>query len=175
MTHSEPAYRSEYERIFRVPVTFDSNWNALNLDEHAMIRRIGLQPAYAGHILAARADELLRELDASRTIRGEVETALRPLLANRNASIAVVAGQLGISRQTLYRRLKEEGTTFEEVRDKLRLQLARDYLADGKLSVSEVGYRLGFADAPTFSKAFKRWTGSNPATRRGRKGDEPAG
>ena len=169
VTHAEPTYRQEYERIFGVPVIFGSRWNALNLDDGAMAQPIALQPAYAGRILAQRADTLLRELDASRSTRGQVEAVLRPLLRCGKASVASVAGKLGVSRQTLYRRLQAEGTTYEQTLQALRLELAGDYLADGGLSVAEIGYRLGFADGPSFSKAFKRWTGSSPAAQLGRR------
>ena len=162
MTHPEPAYRREYERIFRVPVIFGSRWNALGIDSGAMAQPIALQPAYAGRILAERADALLRDLDSARSTRGQVEAALRTLLQNGRADIASVAARLGVSRQTLYRRLRAEGTSYEQVLRVLRLELARDYLADGARSVAEIGYSLGFADGPSFSKAFKRWTGSSP-------------
>jgi AraC-like DNA-binding protein len=169
VTHAEPTYRQEYERIFGVPVVFRSGWNALNLDAGAMAQPIALQPAYAGRILAQRADTLLRDLDAGRSTRGQVEAVLRPLLRGGRSNVAAVARKLGVSRQTLYRRLQAEGTTFDQVLQALRLELAGDYLADGTLSVTEIGYRLGFADGPSFSKAFKRWTGSSPSARLGRR------
>ena len=161
VTHSEPAYRREYERIFGVRVVFESRWNALRIDSGAMSQPIALQPAYAGRILAERADALLRDLDAGRSTQGKVEAVLRPLLRSGRADIASVASGLGVSRQTLYRRLRAEGTTYEQVLRALRLELAREYLADGARSVAEIGYALGFADGPSFSKAFKRWTGSS--------------
>lgn len=166
VSHAEPPYRSEYDRIFGVPVSFGCGWNALRLDPGAMAQRIALQPALAGAILSDRADALLGDLDAVRSARGAVEAALRPLLPARKAGIAAVAREIGTSRQTLYRRLKAEQTTFEQVLAGLRLRLARDYLADGTLPVAEIAYRLGFADAASFSKAFKRWTGSSPGAAR---------
>jgi AraC-like DNA-binding protein len=167
-THAEPAYRQEYERIFGVPVTFGSRWNALNIDDGAMAQPVALQPALAGRILAQRADSLLRDLDAGRSTRGQVETVLRSLLRNSTASVASVAAKLGVSRQTLFRRLRAEGTSYERLLRALRQELARDYLADGTLSVAEIGCRLGYADGPSFSKAFKRWTGSTPSAALGR-------
>lgn len=168
VTHPDPGYRHEYERIFAVPVAFDSDWNALAIDPGAMSRPIALQPAYAGRILAERAEALLRDLHSSRSVRGEVEAALRPLLAGGEVTVERIATRLGASRQTLYRRLKAEGTTFEQVLQGLRLELAEASLADRTLSIPEIAFRLGFADGPSFSKAFKRWTGTSPAAwRRG--------
>jgi AraC-like DNA-binding protein len=72
-----------------------------------------------------------------------------------------VARELGLSRATLYRKLKQEGVSFEALRDELRRDLALRYLA-GKTSVSKTAYLLGFSDPAAFSRAFKRWTGKSP-------------
>jgi AraC-like DNA-binding protein len=74
----------------------------------------------------------------------------------------MIARQLGVSRQTLFRRLKAEGITFEKVLDELRHTMALKYLRDKKLSVNETAYLVGFSDPAAFSHAFKRWTGSSP-------------
>ncbi len=73
-----------------------------------------------------------------------------------------VAGKMGLSRQTLFRKLKAEGVTFEKVLDELRHKLALDYLRAKKVSVNETAYLVGFSDPAAFSRAFKRWTGSPP-------------
>jgi AraC-like DNA-binding protein len=79
-----------------------------------------------------------------------------------------VACHLGMSRQTLFRRLKVEGVTFELVLDDLRRTLALHYLGGQKVSVNETAYLVGFSEPAAFSRAFKRWTGSNPSeVRRG--------
>jgi AraC-like DNA-binding protein len=67
-----------------------------------------------------------------------------------------------MSRQTLYRRLKSEGVTFELVLDDLRRRMALDYLGARRVSVNETAYLVGFSDPAAFSRAFKRWTGHSP-------------
>ena len=99
----------------------------------------------------------------SRCFRKEVEGAIEPLLAAGGANIDQVAGQLGMSRQTLYRRLKAEGVTFEEILDAKRRELAIRYLGIEHASVKAAAYRLGFSDPAAFSRAFKRWTGVSPS------------
>lgn len=74
-----------------------------------------------------------------------------------------VARQLGISRQTLYRRLKAEGILFAELLDALRHQMALNYLEGKKTSVNETAYLVGFSEPSAFSRAFKRWTGHSPS------------
>jgi AraC-like DNA-binding protein len=84
-----------------------------------------------------------------------------------------IAERMALSRQTLLRRLKDEGATFEKVLDELRHRLALDYLGAKKVSVNEAAYLVGFSDPAAFSRAFKRWTGSNP--RAYRAGNHDAG
>lgn len=98
-----------------------------------------------------------------RCFRKDVERALEPMLAIGEVSVDRVARSLGMSRQTLYRRLKAEGIIFEEVLMAKRRQLAIRYLGSDRLSVKVVAYRLGFSDSAAFSRAFKRWTGSSPS------------
>ena len=174
VTHPRPDYDGEYQRIFGVPITFEADWNALQIDPSVLSQTIALQPHLAGRILADRADTLLKELQETMPCQRAVEAALRPLLAAGTASSRGVAARLGISRQTLYRRLKAEGLTYEQVLDNLRRRIAEDALAAGKLPVSEIAYRVGFADRSSFSKAFKRWTGKAPGTlRQAQRGDPP--
>ena len=89
-----------------------------------------------------------------------------PILHTGEASVDMVAGRLGVSRQTLFRKLKAEGVTFEKVLDELRHQLALHYLSEGKVSVNETAYLVGFSDRTAFSRAFKRWTGFSPRGKR---------
>lgn len=73
-----------------------------------------------------------------------------------------IARNMGMSRETLYRRLQEEGLTFAEVHDDLRNRMPRDYLTARKFSVNETAYLLGFSAASSFVRAFKRRTGKSP-------------
>jgi len=95
-------------------------------------------------------------------VREEVERRLEPLLASGEIRVAAMARRLGMSRQTLYRRLKAEGATFEEILDGLRRRLAVRLVREQRLPVKEAAYRLGFSDPAAFSRAFKRWTGLSP-------------
>lgn len=103
-------------------------------------------------------------------LRRDVECHLEPLLAFSAPRIDRVAGAMGCSRQTLYRRLKAEGLTFEQILEDLRHRRAVKLLRDPALSVKEIGYRLGFSDPAAFSRAFKRWTGKSPAVLRAQSG-----
>ena len=95
--------------------------------------------------------------------RSAVEQRLEPLLESGEIGIDRVARDLGCSRQTLYRRLKAEGVTYEQVLDGLRRRLALRLIREQGLTVKDAAYRLGFSDPAAFSRAFKRWTGTSPS------------
>lgn len=164
VTHAAPPYRGEYERVFGCPVVFESSWNAMRTDPTLHAHKVALQPRYVFGVLSEKAEMLVRDLDASKSTRGQVESQLVLVLHTGEAGIDKIAAQMGISRQTLFRRLKNENTTFEKTLDDLRRRLALHYLAGRKASVNETAYLVGFSDPAAFSRAFKRWTGASPRT-----------
>jgi AraC-like DNA-binding protein len=163
-THAEPSYRAEYNRIFGVPLFFGSHMNALLIDEAILKMKLPRTNPYLSEIVSARAEELLKSLESSKTTRGRVENLLIPILHTGEASMDLIAVKLGLSRQTLFRKLKAEGVTFEKVLDELRHKLALHYLNGKKVSVNQTAYLVGFSEPAAFSRAFKRWTGSSPRT-----------
>jgi AraC-like DNA-binding protein len=162
VTHAAPDYAAEYERFFEVPTRFGRDWNAMRVEEARLTERIAVQPRFAFGILSEHAEHLLQTLQGSKTTRGRVESLLMPILHTGEASMEHVADTLLVSRQTLYRQLRAEGTTFESVLDELRHRLAVHYLAAGRTSVNETAYLVGFSEPAAFSRAFKRWTGTPP-------------
>jgi AraC-like DNA-binding protein len=161
-THEEPNYRAEYDRVFGVPLVFGSDMNALLMDEEFLSIRLPRTNRYVFGVLSAHAEALLKSLENSKSTRGRVESLLMPILHTGEASVDLIAGTLGLSRQTLFRKLKAEGVTFEKVLDELRHKLAHYYLSGKKVSVNETAYLVGFSDPAAFSRAFKRWTGNSP-------------
>lgn len=162
VTHPAPGYADEYERIFQCPVHFESEWNAMQLHPQIANWEVAPTSRYVFGILAKHADRLLTELDAAKHLRGRVEALLLPVLHQGDVSADVIAAQLGFSRQTLFRKLKEEETTFSSVLDDLRQRVAKLYLQGKSASVNETAYLVGFSDPSSFSRAYKRWTGHSP-------------
>ncbi len=162
VTHAEPRYRAEYDRIFRVPVFFESDRNAFLVDDTMLSFRPPPSPTYASAVLSARAEELLEKLESSKSTRAHVERLLLDAMKTGDLSMDIIASKLGVSRQTLFRKLKSENVTFEKVLDELRHKMAIHYLDAEKMSVSQTAHLVGFTDPAAFSRAFKRWTGSSP-------------
>jgi len=161
-THNAPPYAAEYARVFQAPVTFEARRNAMQLDESWLTHPVALTPRYVFGILTARADALLESLGADASVRDRIENILMTRLHNGDVSVSSIAGELGMSRQTLYRRLKSENTTFKDVLDEVRYSLAMDYIEGGRASVNQIAYLTGFSDPSAFSRAFTRWTGKSP-------------
>jgi AraC-like DNA-binding protein len=151
----------------------------------AMMRRFGLQPGrQSGAAALPRSDGfgalmgLLGEVSkafarprptpAPTAFRRDVERQIEIFLPRGATRIESVAKALGLSRQTLYRRLKSEGTTFEALVERVRRRLALRFIRDEGMAVKEAAWRLGFAEPSAFSRAFKRWTGKSPAEMRRR-------
>jgi AraC-like DNA-binding protein len=164
VTHQAPAYRAEYDRVLRLPVMFESDKNALLADDALLTWRNPNASRYVFGILSAHADELLKRLERSKSTKGRVESLLMPILHTGDATMITIANKLGISRQTLFRKLKMEGVTFEKVLDELRHTMALHYLRGRQISVNETAYLVGFSEPAAFSRAFKRWTGYSPRT-----------
>jgi AraC-like DNA-binding protein len=169
LSHPDPGYRDEYERVLRAPVTFQAGENSMRLEQLFLHHPIAVQPRYVFGILSEHAEGLLKQLQDRQTARGRVEALLMPRLHTGDIGIERIAAAMGVSRQTLYRRLRQEGVTFGRLLDALRHRLALDYLGAGKVSINEVAYLVGFSDPAAFSRAFKRWTGSSPSAMRRRK------
>lgn len=97
-----------------------------------------------------------------RSFAREVEKAISELLSTKEATVESVAERMGLSRQTLHRKLQAEDTNFTELLNVKRQKLAIRYLCRDKTPIKEVAWRLGFSSPEAFSRAFKSWTGSSP-------------
>lgn len=166
VTHEAPAHADAYEALFRFPVRFGAPRNALLAHKSWLSLTTGPKNRYAFGVLMRHADTLLAELQSSETTAGQVERILLPILHKGDISMQQVASDMGISRPTLYRKLKEEGLTFGQLLDGLRHRTAVQYLEGGKASVNEVAYLVGFSEPSSFTRAFKRWTGLAPSAYR---------
>lgn len=164
VTYPPPPHVDQYPELFRVPVQFNAKRNALQIDLVWDSPDTEFEPgnAYAFGVFTRHADEMLAKLQADTSIRAQIEAQILPKLHEGTISMDKIAKDLAMSRQTLYRRLKEENVTFAEIHDGLRQRMATEYLEGQKVTVNETAYLLGFSEASSFVRAFKRWTGLSP-------------
>ncbi len=107
------------------------------------------------------ADRYLESLDANK-IAHKVRAQLVQMLPGGVVDQERIAASLYRSASTLHRQLTAEGTTYRDVLERTRRELAEAYLRDGRHSLAETAFLLGFSDQGNFARAFKRWTGSSP-------------
>lgn len=163
-----PVNRAAFERLFRAPIQYSADENALYLDPHVLDLPLeGANPELARHNdeIVQRYLARLRQDDVVTRVR----TVLTELLPTGEPSAAAVAARLHLSPRSLQRRLAETGTTYNAVLLDTRHQLAQSYLRDLNLSIGEIAFMLGFGDMSSFTRAFRRWAGCSPSEFRARK------
>ena len=118
---------------------------------------------YLNDLLLRYAEQALADRPQVRaSLRSAVERVLPQLLPHAKASASNVAQKLAISTRTLSRKLRDEDVAFAEILEGTRAALARRYLAERDLPVSEIAWLLGYGEVSSFTHAFKRWTGMTP-------------
>ena len=163
----------DYRKSFRAPVVFGAARDAVRF------RRADCDaPVVAGaRELAIEVDRIaeryVHSLDSSPIVT-QLRSILVELLPSGAASQKAVAQRTNTSVSTLQRLLRAEGTSYREVLDETRRELALHYVEDRRYALSEIAFLLGFADQASMTRAFKRWTGTSPKRYAERKGSSGA-
>lgn len=104
----------------------------------------------------------LADLERGASMGERVKASLLEQLPAGESSVQAVARRLATSVRTLQRRLREEGTSFQQALAETRRALAEHYLHSSELSAPEISYLLGYEDPNSFYRAFQQWTGLSP-------------
>lgn len=176
--HGDHNLLERYTAVFDAPLRFGAPANRFWLSDSALGRAL---PA-ANPVLAAEVDRITEAYLATLaddSTAAAVRKRVLHLLPQGEADLKTVAAQLEMSPRSLQRTLRGEGHHFRDLVDDTRRSLATQFVAEGSHTLTEIAFRLGFADQSAFSKAFKRWTGANPsvytAAHRGRRTGDPVG
>ena len=159
--HQSTAPVEAFREVLGCPVEFNAPNIAIVFNAETASR-----PVFSGNPeLAAEADRL-----AARYLEGVVPDSasarVRSLLMKAMPSGEFdqdgIARALNQSTSTLQRRLRDEGTSYQQLLDATRRDLALEYLRDGRHSLADIAFLLGFTDQSNFTRAFRRWTGKTP-------------
>lgn len=165
LQRTPPLAMDTFARTFRCPVSFGAAQNLIVWPRGLTEARLeGANPELARHS-EALLTTYLAGIHKDNTV-AQVRACLADLLPRGEPSQAQVAQQLNCSVRTLQRRLSDQQTSFTDLLDRTRHELALSHLADPACSISEVAYLLGFADTSNFTRAFRRWTGQSPTEHR---------
>jgi AraC-like DNA-binding protein len=169
LPYRTPDETAGYQQFFRAPVEFGALATAFLLEtRHLELPIADCDDTLAGY-LDRLAEQLLAPHDGRDTVREQIRRRLWSDLPDGVPSLESVARRLGMSTRTLQRRLREERTTFHRVVVEFRHDAAPSLLREGRLSVSEVAFLLGYEDPSSFQRAFRRAFGVSPRVYRGRR------
>ena len=167
--HEAPVDDRAYRAVFRCPVKFEADANTILFAATDLDRPVPSANEELAMVLDEMTAHYLALRFSSRFAR-KVREALFEQLTQGEPTKDETARILNMTPRTLLRRLQDENTTFQEILDRLREELAYEYLAHNDLSIDRVAERLGFASSSSFSRAFVRWTGFRPSDWRERRG-----
>jgi len=159
-----PRDSREHEELFGTTVSFGGPFDALEMDPAILACPLRTSDPALAAILEQHAMQLHARLAPRDPFLDDVRAAIAKRLVTRNQSLELTAEDLGVPRRTLQRRLEERKTSYRNVVDSVRRELATEWLRDGKVSHAEVAYALGFSDPTAFYRAFRRWTGDKPGS-----------
>jgi AraC-like DNA-binding protein len=163
--HARPRDAREHEAFFGCEVSFGSGWDGLELDRETLAIQLPGADADLSHFLAEHLRAIAGDPPAA-TLEGRLRQAICKRLGTQTLAMPALAQELGMSSRTLRRRLLEHRTSYHHILDRVRREIADELLADAEHKLSEVAFLLGFSDASAFHRAYVRWTGRTPASRR---------
>ena len=150
-----------YTKWFGAPVRFGAPYTQLTFPRSARTLPLVTADASLLAILTKLASAESAKASVDPPLTAQVRRLLGTALQSNEARIERVAQKLGLTARSLQRRLKDEGTSFQGMREEVRRELAQRYL-DDDLAITEISFLLGFSEPSAFFRAFKRWTGLTP-------------
>jgi AraC-like DNA-binding protein len=152
-----------FERFFGCSVRFGQRKTSIVLKRNLLDlpsksadeRLLRILKGYCEEILAKRGDKA--------DLKDEVEYLVASHLQAGTPTSQLVARELGMSERTMARRLVGLGTSFGQILDGIRHQLALRYLGEPNARTSQIAYLLGYSEPSAFNHAFRRWTGVSPS------------
>lgn len=152
---------ADMERFFGCALRFSEPGCEVVLAPQDLDLPLASADAQLLRILRTYGDQLLLNGQGG-SLRDKVEEAISARLSVGSATLTNTAADLGLSPRTLSRRLAQAGTSYFAILEDMRQALARRYLCQSALPLSEIAYLLGYASLSSFIEAFRRWTGQTP-------------
>ena len=161
-----PSGVTDAEQLFLAPVQLDMSYSGFDFDAKWLELPIVQSSSSLQEFLRASPAVLITKYRDQNHLADRVRRLLRRRLAGPLPDLAEAARLLAMSEPTLRRHLRQEGSSFQQIKDELRRDAAIALLANPALSLLDIGLRLGFSEASTFHRAFKAWTGVAPGVYR---------
>lgn len=165
LTQSEPAYAQRYRDIFACPVFFGANENCYEFPAEVLTRPLVHAEPETSRIYAAQCERICKQLANNQTFSDIVRNYILSS-AHQASTLEHVADYLHTTVRTVQRKLAQENTSYKELLEEVRRNLAIEYLRTTTLTLDDIADRLGYSDSSSFCHAYKRWTGENPGQSR---------
>jgi AraC-like DNA-binding protein len=153
---------TDTSRVYQAPIRHDQPHVGLTFASRWLELPVVQSPQSLREFLANAMTNLLVKYRDTSNLTDRIRRLLRKGLGDEMPSLEEVAVALAATPQTLRRRLRQEGRGFQQLKDELRRDAAIEYLVQTRLPLLEIANRVGFAEASTFHRAFKSWTGVAP-------------
>lgn len=160
--HSAPAYAETYEQIFKAPVHFQSQRNAIIFDAKLLDEPLPGSYPELNESFEIQAEKYLMNLNKHKSVEKQIIRYLQENIGVRPLSMKDAASRLNITTRTLQRRLKKENTSYVTIRESVRFEQAQSYLQETSINIDEIASKLGFSEPTNFYHAFKRWSAVSP-------------
>jgi AraC-like DNA-binding protein len=169
--HAAPVSLRPYEDAFQCPLHFGASGYGVVFGRDDVLRTLPTSNPMLAELHDRLLGEGLERLGDTQTTRRTRELIVRMLPEGEPKREEIASAQCK-SERTLQRRLQEEGTSFQQLLDSTRRELAQRYLRQPKVSLVQATYLLGFSDQSIFRRACKRWFNTSPGSYRSRIGRE---
>jgi len=164
--HAPPRDTSEHARIFRAPVRFGMPANALLLERRVLDLRFKTAQPGSHRRMLNTAEHLLPQAGHDVSVSRSAASFLRRNLGSGPIELEAAARALGLSRRSFQRRLKQESTSYRDLIQQVRQDLAEYLLLDAGITSTAAAVALGYSEHSVFHRAFQKWRGTNPGSYR---------
>lgn len=170
--HSRPQHWREHTTMFSDAVEYNAEATTIRFDGRLLAAPVAQTAPALRRFLRTAPQSVFLKYRNEDSWTAKLRQRLRGRLGELNSwpVLDEIARAEGTTETTLRRRLEREGTSYQQIKDQLRSDIAIDYLCNSNLSVDEISGQLGFQDTSAFHRAFKRWNGLQPGEYRKRQG-----
>lgn len=152
--------------FFPCPAKFNQERTEVVMDRRYLDMPLVQNALSLSKFLKASLEELIDGNIQNASLNAQIRSIISKEYGNNFPDFSVICEKLNMTPQTLRRRLKEESTSYQEIKDSIRKDASIYYLSKPDLSIDEIALLMGFSEASSFHRAFKKWTGKTPSAYR---------
>lgn len=172
-SYPRPADTGLLERVFCAQLEFDCAVSCLYFPRISLgypLIKLGYDLGVEFKAAPRSLFDAYGERDREDPFLRDMKVAIRRALPSGTLTVDTLSGDLGVSRRTLQRRLTARESSFKQLLQNMREELALRYLGDARLGITEIAFLLGYSDQASFSNAFRGWRNCSPSEYRSEQG-----